>query len=105
MIERCTQQCFRLIISLLYGCGLRISECLSLRAHNFNFDTRILTIHDGKGQKDSTVPIPIALIDDLKAQLARVVELHEQDNKDRYHGVFMYGRRERKYRNAAKELI
>ncbi|MBC2694386.1 MAG: tyrosine-type recombinase/integrase [Desulfobacteraceae bacterium] len=27
----------KLIISLMYGCGLRISECLSLRVHNFNF--------------------------------------------------------------------
>lgn len=33
----------------MYGCGLRISECLSLRVHNFNFDMKILTIHDGKG--------------------------------------------------------
>jgi site-specific recombinase XerD len=44
----------------MYGCGLRISECLSLRVHNFNLDMRILTIHDGKGQKDRTVPIPEA---------------------------------------------
>ncbi len=38
-----------LIISLMYGRGLRISECLLLRVHNF--DMRILAIHDGKGQK------------------------------------------------------
>ena len=57
-----------LIISLMYGCGLRISECLSLRVHNFNFDMRILTIHNGKGQKDRTVPIPEALMDELMAQ-------------------------------------
>jgi integrase len=30
-------------------CGLRISECISLRVHNFNFDMKILTIYDGKG--------------------------------------------------------
>ncbi len=42
---------YRLIISLMYGGGLRISECLSLRVHNFNFDMKILTIHDGKGKK------------------------------------------------------
>jgi len=53
----------QLIISLMYGCGLRISECLSLRVHCFNFDMGILTIHDGKGQKDRTVPIPEILMD------------------------------------------
>ncbi|MCK4603396.1 MAG: tyrosine-type recombinase/integrase [Deltaproteobacteria bacterium] len=34
---------------LLYGCGLRISECINLRVHDFNFDAGILTVHDGKG--------------------------------------------------------
>lgn len=53
---------YRLIISLMYGCGLRISECLSLRVNNFNFDMKILTIHDGKGKKDRTVPIPDSLL-------------------------------------------
>ncbi len=70
---------YRLIISLMYGCGLRISECLSLRVNNFNFDMRILTIHDGKGKKDRTVPIPDALIEQLKLQLGRVIGLHEED--------------------------
>lgn len=31
-----------LIISIMYGCGLRISECLSLLVNNFNFDMEIL---------------------------------------------------------------
>ena len=44
-----------LVAKLLYGCGLRISECLNLRVQCFNFDTGILTIHNGKGKKDRTV--------------------------------------------------
>ena len=47
-----------LIAKLLYGCGLRLFECLNLRVHCFNFDAGILTVHDGKGKKDRTVPIP-----------------------------------------------
>lgn len=39
-----------LIAKVLYGCGLRLFECLNLRVHNFNFDAGILTIHDGKGK-------------------------------------------------------
>ena len=94
----------KLIISLMYGCGLRISECLSLRVHCFNFDMKILTIHDGKGQKDRTVPIPETLMDELKAQLDRVIALHEQDCGAGYDGVFLYGQLEKKYKNAAREL-
>ena len=95
----------KLIISLMYGCGLRISECLSLRVHNFNFDMKILTIHDGKGQKDRTVPIPDALMVALKSQLQRVIEIHERDFRAGFDGVFLYGLLEKKYKNAAKELI
>jgi len=95
----------KLIISLMYGCGLRISECLSLRVHNFNFDMRILTIHNGKGQKDRTVPIPEVLMDELRAQLERVIDLHERDCEEGYDGVFLYGLLEKKYKNASRELI
>ena len=42
---------YDLIVKLLYGCGLRLSECMNLRIHCFNFDTGILTVHDGKGKK------------------------------------------------------
>ena len=96
---------YRLIISLMYGSGLRISECLSLRVHNFNFDMKILTIHDGKGKKDRTVPIPDALMGALKAQLDRVIGQHERDCRAGYDGVFLPGQLEKKYKNAARELI
>ena len=95
---------YRLIISLMYGCGLRISECLSLRVHNFNFDMKILTIHDGKGKKDRTVPIPDALADALKEQLNRVIEQHDRDCRAGYAGVFLPRQLEKKYKNAAREL-
>lgn len=57
---------YRLIIYLLYGCGLRLFECLNLRVESLNFDAELLTIHDGKGKKDRTVPIPQVLQADLK---------------------------------------
>lgn len=101
----CLQYPYKLIISLMYGCGLRISECLSLRVQNFNFDMKILTIHDGKGLKDRTVPIPDTLMDELQAHLQRVIELHERDHRSGFDGVFLYGLLEQKYSNAARELI
>jgi len=96
---------YRLIISLMYGCGLRISECLSLRVQSFNFDMKILTIHDGKGQKDRTVPLPDALMEVLKAQLNRVIEQHERDCRAGFDGVFLPGQLEKKYRDASRELV
>ena len=50
-----------LVVKLLYGCGLRLFECLKLRVQNFNFDEVILTIQDGKGKKSRTVPIPTTI--------------------------------------------
>lgn len=95
----------KLIISLMYGCGLRISECLSLRVQNFNFDMNILTIHDGKGQKDRTVPIPEKLSGELRAQLDQVIKQHDKDYREGFDGVFLYDQLEKKYPNAAKELV
>ncbi len=42
---------FDLVAKLLYGCGLRLFECIKLRVQDLNFDMMILTIHDGKGKK------------------------------------------------------
>ena len=89
----------------MYGCGLRISECLSLRVQNFNFDMRILTIHDGKSKKDRTVPIPEVLMDELQIQLNHVIRLHDEDCKKGYDGVFLINQLEKKYKNACKELV
>lgn len=66
---------FDIVVSLLYGCGLRLFDCLSLRVQNFNFDERILTMH-GKGDKDRTVPLPESLFPKLQIQLAAVSKLH-----------------------------
>jgi len=94
-----------LVVKLLYGCGLRVSECAGLRVQNFNFDSGILTIHDGKGKKDRTVPIPETLTDELKKHLEAVIRLHQQDLDSGYNGVFLEGRLDKKYKNAAKELV
>ena len=96
---------YHLIISLMYGCGLRISECLSLRVNNFNFDMKVLTIHDGKGKKDRTVPIPDILLSQLKTQLESAIALHERDCQGGYSGVFLPNQLEVKYKNAARELV
>jgi integron integrase len=95
----------RIVAGLLYGCGLRLGECMALRINNFNFDQMVLTIHDGKGKKDRTLPLPETMYAALNDQVKRVVALHRADIESGYAGVFLPGALERKYPNAAKELI
>lgn len=95
---------FDLVVNLLYGCGLRLFECLNLIVQNFNFEDGILTVH-GKGDKDRTVPLPQTLIPRMKTQLEFVSELHDKDLKAGYAGVFLVNSLEKKYPSAAKEFI
>lgn len=96
---------YSLVIKLLYGCGLRLSECLRLRVQDINYDTGILTVHYGKGKKDCAVPLPETILPELKAQLESVVTLHQKDLEADYAGVFLMGALDRKYKNAARELV
>lgn len=96
---------FDLVVKLLYGCGLRLFECLQLRIQCFNSDAEVLTVHDGKGGKDRTVPLPKAIIPELRAHLDSLRDLHRCDLDRGYAGVFLIHALERKYPNAAKDFI
>ena len=95
---------YGLAVSLLFGCGLRLFECLQLRVRDFNFNAGILTVH-GKGKKDRNVPIPETITAELKAQIMAVGRQHDQDLVEGYAGVFMEDAVEKKYPNAPKEFI
>jgi integrase len=92
-----------LIAKLLYGCGLRLFECLNLRVHCFNFDAGMLTVHNGKGKKTGRCPSQI-LLPELKRQLQKVAAIHEADLQAKYVGTFLPDQLEQKYNNATKEL-
>jgi len=93
------------VVMLLYGCGLRLSECVNLRIHCFNLDAMLLTVHDGKGQKDRTVPLPSRALPEIQAQMEKVRRLHVRDLSDGYAGVFLPRQLSKKYKNAAREYI
>ena len=78
----------RLIAQLLYGSGLRLTECLSLRVQSLDFEQLRLTIHRGKGGKDRAVPLPKVLMNELEAQLAHCRGLYEKDLVAGYAGAF-----------------
>jgi integron integrase len=94
-----------LIAKLLYGCGLRLFECLNLRVYCFNFDAGMLTVQGGQGKKGRTVPIPQVLVPLLTHQLRKVAAVHEADLKANYAGTFLPEQLERKDKNVAQKLI
>jgi len=104
-IIRLLEYPYSLVTGLLYGCGLRLFECLNLRVGCINFDDKILTVHDGKGKKDRTLPLPDKLIPELKKHMSKVINLHRKDMEAGYDGVFMPGALDRKWKNAAKDLV
>ena len=95
---------YALAVKLLYGCGLRLFECVKLRVKNFNFDAGILTVH-GKGSKDRTVPIPQTIMPELMAQFEAIKKLHDEDLAAGYAGVFLEDQLEKKYPSAGKDFI
>jgi len=96
---------YDLVAKLLYGCGLRLFECLKLRVQDLNFDMKVLTVHDGKGQKDRTAPLPHVLLPELKTQLERVIQLHQEDLACGYAGAFLPTALAIKYKQASRELV
>lgn len=92
-----------LMARLLYGSGLRLMECLRLRVKDVDFEYRQVTVRDGKGAKDRVTMLPAALIEPLRAHLARVKALHEEDLAAGYGEVYLPFALERKYPNANRE--
>jgi integron integrase len=91
-----------LIISLLYGSGMRLSECLSLRVKDVDFSALQITVRDGKGEKDRVTLLPRTLIEPLKKQLEHAKRLHQYDLAEGFGEVEMPHALARKYPKAAK---
>jgi len=60
---------YRLMVSLLYGAGLRQSELLGLRVKDLDFELNTLTVRSGKGDKDRTTLLPQSLREELLQQI------------------------------------
>jgi len=66
IIQHCTPEKYRVMLSILYGCGLRISELLNLKVQDIDGERRTFKIRLGKGNKDRFVVIPPSLLDQLR---------------------------------------
>lgn len=86
-----------LVAGLLYGSGLRLMEALRLRVKDIDFERGELLVRDGKGAKDRITMLPSRVRKTLKAHLAKVADLH-QDDLARGHGrVYLPNALARKY--------
>jgi len=65
IIDSISNSKYRLMLSLAYAAGLRVSELVSLRVKDLDFDSSLLHIRNGKGGKDRVSLLP----DKLKSTL------------------------------------
>lgn len=93
-----------LMARLMFGSGLRVEECCTLRIKDIDFASAIVSVRDGKGAKDRTTVLPDSLKADLQAHLMRVAQLHT-DDRTRGAGLApMPGALERKYPKASESF-
>jgi len=90
----------RLMAALMYGTGLRLSECLSLRVLDIDFGRNEITVRDGKGSKDRVTMLPGSLKPGLEKQLRYARRLHDADLADGWGRVELPDALARKYPSA-----
>jgi integron integrase len=66
-------------VMFMYGSGMRLLECLTLRIKDIDFGYQQITVREGKGRKDRVTILPKAILTRLKNHLEYVKELHERD--------------------------
>jgi len=69
LYERCKDDKERAVLSLNYGCGLRVGELETLEIGDLKLDDQYLIVRKGKGNKRRTVPMSIGVIKDLRNYL------------------------------------
>jgi integron integrase len=92
-----------LMVSLLYGTGIRLMECLRLRIKDVDFGYRQILVGDGKGEKDRITMLPERLIEPLRNQMERVRRIHDADLREGFGEVHLPYALARKYPRAGFE--
>lgn len=92
-----------LLVSLLYGSGLRLMECLRLRVKDVDLARYEILVREGKGFKDRVTMLPKSLVEPLRLHLLKVKALHQEDLAVGHGEVFMPMALDRKYPNGGKD--
>jgi integron integrase len=94
---------FSLMLRLLYGTGMRLMECYSLRVKDIDFDRMEIIIRSGKGGKDRVTVLPASLVDEMKVQIENSRLMFKRDRANGVPGVYLPNALQRKYPDAGKE--
>lgn len=86
----------RLILLLLYGTGLRVSELCNLKRSDVDFERSLIVVRGGKGAKDRMIPVPGFLMEEIKSYL--------ETRSDPSEYLIVEDRRERKDRLSTKTV-
>ncbi len=92
-----------LMARLIYGCGLRLQECLRLRVKDIDFDQGCIVVRSGKGDKDRLTVLPDTLRNDLLAHLEAIREVYEKDRAAGSGETWLPAALSRKYPGAGRE--
>jgi len=92
-----------LMAMIVYGCGLRLKECLQLRIKDVDLERGMVIVRSGKGDKDRRTVLPERLKDGLIHQINAVRVLYDKDRLNKVPGVQLPNALERKYPGAGKE--
>jgi len=95
----------QLMASLLYGSGLRLSECLRLRVLDLDLARGEVCVRDGKGGKDRVTMLPDSLKPALQRQFRRAKAVHAHDLAEGWGRVLLPDALGRKYPNAARRTM
>lgn len=94
----------RLMAQLMYGCGLRLMECIRLRFKDIDLDQNRIEVRGGKGDKDRVVPLPSVAKESLRGHLQELRALWEDDCRASAANVWIPDALSRKYPGAGAEL-
>ncbi|MGI2258295.1 integron integrase [Shewanella sp. GXUN23E] len=79
VISKLTGDAYK-IVQLLYGSGLRISECLRIRLQDIDLERLSITVRDGKANKDRQTLLPKSCEPWLTEQIDQALDIQTQDN-------------------------
>ena len=92
---------YRLCVGLMYGGGLRVLECLSLRVKDIDVDRREITVRSGKGGKDRRVPLAETCVPPLEDWLRFQEPRYAADQRAKVLSDGISPALERKFQNAS----
>jgi integron integrase len=89
--------------SLLYGAGLRVTECIRMRVKDIDFGYDQIIVRNGKGQKDRITILPEMTKEPLIKHFEKVKSIHDNDLKSGFGRVDLPFALSRKYPHADRE--